>query len=137
MAYEFKNLSDVDTLETVGDDTKILGLDAGNPVQIPASSVSRAVYLIDFSDDQFTQNDTVGGLVSNSETLGDEIIQAMRAGKNIWMVFKTTDSTDSWCNDFGARITSTDGKNYLRVYSYYMDVEPRCFPTTYTSIFEG
>lgn len=136
MAYEFKNLSEVDALEKAGDETKILGLDNGKPVQIPASSMGGKVYVIDFSDDQFTRNDTVKGTVSNSETLGDEIIQAIRDGKNIWMWFRTTDSTDSWSNDFGAMIVTVDGQNYLKAYSVYLYVDTRYFPTTYTSIFE-
>lgn len=137
MAYEFKNLSDVDALEKAGDDTKILGLDNGKPVQIPASSMGGKVYVIDMSEDNFTKDSTTGYWISNSETLGDEIIQAIRDGKNIWMWLKTTDSTDGWSNDFGAMIETVDGQTYLKVFSYYLYLDHRYFPTTYTSIFEG
>lgn len=138
MAYEFKNLSDVDALEKAGDGTKVLGLDAGNPVQFPVSSVSRATYLIDLNDNQFTQNDTVGGLVSNSETLGDEIIQAIRDGKNIWAQYRYSgDEEDCWANDHFAYITSVQEQKYLVTAPYSMEIPNRFFPTTYTSIFEG
>lgn len=139
MAYEFKNLSEVDALEKAGDETKILGLDNGKPVQIPASSMGRKVYVIDISEANFTQNDTVDGLVSNSETLGDEIIQAIRDGKNIYAKVPMDNVVDGFgqANDIGFWIVAIDSVNYLGLLTYNCGECIRFFPTTYTSIFEG
>ena len=75
---DFKNLSDIDTLAEVSDNTKLIGLENGKAVQVPADGLKHEdnVFIIDTTADEYSASDTA---------YGDKVKAALLAGKAVWI----------------------------------------------------
>ena len=83
MAYNFKNLNEVDRQDKPTENTTVMAFEAGQPKQIPASEFGGKGLVVDLR----------GYTISNSDTLTiddmnyDPIYEAITAGQNV--VFQT------------------------------------------------
>ena len=75
--YIFKNLSEIDTVESPADGTTMMGFQNGVPIQMPMSAVKSGggVYVISPDDPKYSTTDTA---------YGNEVKEALLSGKNIW-----------------------------------------------------
>lgn len=75
--YIFKNLSEIDTVESPADGTTMMGFQNGVPIQMPMSAVKSGggVYVINPDDPKYSTTDTA---------YGNEVKKALLSGKNIW-----------------------------------------------------
>ena len=75
--YIFKNLSEIDTVESPADGTTMMGFQNGVPIQMPMSAVKigGGVYVISPDDPKYSTTDTA---------YGNEVKEALLSGKNIW-----------------------------------------------------
>lgn len=73
--FAFKNLSDIDTLDQPTDKTKLVGMENGTPVQIPADGLrADRVFVIDTtSPDYDTSNPDYGDKIKKAFLRGDRV----------------------------------------------------------------
>ena len=85
--FTFKNLSDIDALDRPTDKTKLVGMENGTPVQIPANGLrTYRAFVIDT-----TANDW--GTNQMNPDYGDKVKAALLRGDVVWAYnndFKTT-----------------------------------------------
>ena len=78
--FTFKNLSDIDALDRPTDNTKLVGMENGAPVQIPANGLREdKVLLIDLLDHDWSPDN------QNDTDYGDKIKTAMLRGDLVWI----------------------------------------------------
>lgn len=91
--FTFKNLSDIDTLDRPTDKTKLVGMENGTPVQIPADGLrADRVFVIDTTSDDWEANQT-------DPDYGDKVKAALLRGDAIWAYVSsnsTTSTTSFW-----------------------------------------
>lgn len=83
--FTFKNLSDIDTLDQPTDKTKLVGMENGTPVQIPADGLreDRVLLLNPLADDWNSKR--------NDRDYGDKVKAALLRGDTIWVYGKYSD----------------------------------------------
>lgn len=87
--FTFKNLSDIDALDRPTDKTKLVGMENGTPVQIPANGLREdRIFVIDT-----TANDW--GTNKMNPDYGDKVKAALLRGDAIWIYFSTEQTTTS------------------------------------------
>lgn len=78
--YSFKNLSDIDTVESPADGTTVMGFQSGTPIQMPMSAVKGSgdsgVFVINPDDSEYSTTDAA---------YGDKIKEALLSGKQVWV----------------------------------------------------
>lgn len=78
--FTFKNLSDIDALDRPTDKTKLVGMENGAPVQIPANGLQESrVLLIDLLDGDWSPDNQY------DTDYGDKIKTAMLRGDLVWV----------------------------------------------------
>ena len=104
MTYEFKELNEIPAQEKPTDDTNIIALENGVPVQIPFSSMmGSSIFVIDATADDYDN--------TNVE-YGNSIKEAMLRGDTIYVYLDET-----YISVFAFSIVeSTDGSLQLNVY---------------------
>lgn len=81
--FTFKNLSDIDTLDQPTDNTKLVGMENGTPVQIPADGLREdRVFVIDITSDDWADNRV-------DPDYGDKVKTALLRGDAIWLYTQT------------------------------------------------
>ena len=84
--FTFKNLSDIDALDRPTDKTKLVGMENGAPVQIPANGLrTDRVFVIDT-----TANDW--GTNQMNPDYGDKVKAALLRGDAVWL-YSSNEST--------------------------------------------
>lgn len=87
--FTFKNLSDVDTLDQPTDKTKLVGMENGAPVQIPANGLrTYRAFVIDT-----TANDW--GTNQMNPDYGDKVKDALLRGDAVWLYVSSESTTTS------------------------------------------
>ena len=77
--FTFKNLSDIDALDRPTDKTKLVGMENGTPVQIPANGLrTYRAFVIDT-----TANDW--GTNQMNPDYGDKVKAALLRGDAVWL----------------------------------------------------
>nr|DAI25478.1 MAG TPA: hypothetical protein [Caudoviricetes sp.] len=85
--FTFKNLSDIDTLDQPTDKTKLVGMENGTPVQIPADGLrTDRVFVIDTTANDWETNRV-------DPDYGDKVKAALLRGDSIWMYYAINAST--------------------------------------------
>ena len=85
--FTFKNLSDIDALDRPTDKTKLVGMENGTPVQIPANGLrENRVFVIDT-----TANDW--GTNQMNPDYGDKVEAALLRGDAVWIYFSNETTT--------------------------------------------
>lgn len=103
--FTFKNLSDIDTLDQPTDKTKLVGIENGTPVQIPADGLrADRVLLIDLLSDDWSPNNM------EDPDYGNKIKAAILRGDSIW-IHKMFSSLEAYAlvHGFYIRQTSDGG----------------------------
>lgn len=84
--FTFKNLSDIDALDQPTDKTKLVGMENGTPVQIPANGLrTYRAFVIDT-----TANDW--GTNQMNPDYGDKVKAALLSGDAVW-IYSSNEST--------------------------------------------
>ena len=107
--FTFKNLSDIDALDRPTDKTKLVGMENGTPVQIPANGLREdRVLLIDLLDNDWSPDN------QNDTDYGDKIKTAMLRGDLVW-VHKMFSSLEAYAlvSGFYIQQISTSGVHML------------------------
>ena len=87
--FTFKNLSDIDALDQPTDKTKLVGMENGAPVQIPANGLrTDRVFVIDT-----TANDW--GTNQMNPDYGDKVKAALLRGDAVWLYSSNESTTTS------------------------------------------
>ena len=76
--YKFKNLGEIDTVAAPADGTTVMGVENGNPIQMPMSAVkgSGGVFIINPDDPDYSTTDTA---------YGNKVKEALLSGKILWV----------------------------------------------------
>lgn len=87
--FTFKNLSDIDTLDQPTDKTKLVGMENGTPVQIPANGLrTDRVFVIDTTANDWETNRV-------DPDYGDKVKAALLRGDSIWFYCTNASTTTS------------------------------------------
>ena len=87
--FTFKNLSDIDALDRPTDKTKLVGMENGTPVQIPANELrTYRAFVIDT-----TANDW--GTNQMNPDYGDKVKAALLRGDAVWLYITNESTTTS------------------------------------------
>ena len=86
MAYNFKNLSEVERQDKPTENTTVMAFEAGQPKQIPASEFGGKGLVVDLRS--YTLN-TGGSPTVISDISYDPIYEAIMAGQNVVLIFNT------------------------------------------------
>ena len=87
--FTFKNLSDIDTLDQPTDKTKLVGMENGTPVQIPANGLrTDRVFVIDTTANDWETNRV-------DPDYGDKVKAALLRGDAIWFYVTNNSTTTS------------------------------------------
>lgn len=78
MAYNFKNLNEVERQDKPTENTTVMAFESGNPRQIPASEFGRKGLVVDLRS--YTISD---GQVTINDMSYDPIYEAITAGQNV------------------------------------------------------
>lgn len=117
--YSFKNLSDIDTVESPADGTTVMGFQNGSPIQMPMNAVKGSggggVFVINPDDSDYSTTDAA---------YGDKIKEALLSGKQVWVYRKDTFDYDvhyyclvrSFCPTY-----KTTTKDTMQLKIYYED----------------
>lgn len=84
MAYEFKNLSEVEAQSKPTENTTVMAFESGKPKQIPASEFGGKGLVVDLRSYTISTN---GGENIISDMSYDPIYEAITAGKNVVYIF--------------------------------------------------
>lgn len=88
MAYNFKNLNEVDRQDKPTKNTTVMAFEAGQPKQIPASEFGGKGFVVDLRG--YTLN-TGGEPTTISDISYDPIYEAIKAGQNVVFQIHTED----------------------------------------------
>ena len=104
--FTFKNLSDINALDRPTDKTKLVGMENGTPVQIPANGLREdKVLLIDLLDHDWSPDN------QNDTDYGDKIKTAMLRGDLVW-IHKMFSSLEAYALVSGCYIYRTSSGVY-------------------------
>ena len=84
MAYDFKNLNEVERQEKPTENTTVMAFESGNPRQIPASEFGGKGLVVDLRG--YTINE---GTITVEDMSYDPIYEAIMAGQNVVLIFNT------------------------------------------------
>ena len=90
MAYNFKNLNEVERQDKPTENTTVMAFEAGQPKQIPASEFGGKGLVVDLR--AYTMN-IDGGKVEISDISYDPIYEAIVAGQNVVLIFNSNIDT--------------------------------------------
>lgn len=97
---DFKNLSEIDTLAEVSDNTKVVGLENGKVVQLSADGLKASnMFVIDTTADDYNTEDIA---------YGDKVKKALLAGKVVWI----------YLDNYAYGSSSTVSTVYLQVVNF-------------------
>lgn len=106
MAYNFKNLNEVDRQDKPTENTTIMAFESGNPRQIPAGEFGGKGLVVDLRG--YTIN-TNGDQTVISDMVYDPIYEAIAVGQNVVFQMTEADSAISFISPLASLVLPGEG----------------------------
>lgn len=104
MAYNFKNLNEVDQQDKPTENTTVMAFESGQPKQIPASEFGRKGFVIDLRS--YTPDEVNGGVYTISNMNYDPIYEKITSGGSVVSIVNGSNG-DYYINCSTMCLTST------------------------------
>lgn len=87
MAYEFKNLNEVERQDKPSENTTVMAFESGQPKQIPASEFGGKGYVLKPTIDEITVDESSGEIIITTNY--DDLLKVLEHGGIVWVVTPT------------------------------------------------